>query len=91
MTVEIAYGRQLASNHKGIVPIQLIEEDGGKAHTILLRSVYFVPELNVLVVSVPQFVDAGIQASFKQVKVDFLTTTLKMNFWVSAFYQERVF
>lgn len=80
MTVEIAYGRQLVSNHKGIVAIQLLHEDRGKAHSILLRSVYFVAELNMSVVSVPQLVNAGIQASLKQGKVEFYDNDAKDEF-----------
>lgn len=66
ISVQIADGRELICTQTGAVAVQLVAEDGKNAGCVVLRSVYFLPDLEISVISVRQLVNSGITVSFSK-------------------------
>lgn len=72
MMKEFADGCQFSSKQKGSVFLKLYDEKGDEASPIILRSVYYVPELEMFVVSFSQLTIAGISSTITRDIVQFI-------------------
>lgn len=70
-TCEAADGRQISATQSGIVSLQLTSFQNKKAFPIILKSAYYIPDLEMSVVSVHQLVQAGISLHFRTNKLIF--------------------
>lgn len=52
--IQVADGRKLVATQKGSIAIQLLTETGKEASKVILRSVYYLPALEMSVLSVTQ-------------------------------------
>ena len=72
ISIKVADGRQFTATQKGTVAVQLHTDDGQEASPVILRFVYYLPCLEMSVLSVTKLVQSGISVMFMQEKVDFI-------------------
>ena len=70
--IQVVDGRKLIATQKGSIAVQLLTETGKEASKVILRSVYYLPALQMSVLSVTQLLKSGISVVFASSKVRFI-------------------
>lgn len=66
IVIEIIDGRQLKARRKGSIAIQLLTKEGGNASPVILKLVYFLPDLEMTVISVSKLAQSWKSTCFQQ-------------------------